>query len=79
MSPQPARSSTSSADYILVKDAAQLAGRSISWVRLHRRFGPLAPAELDGKHAVTRASLLDLMRASRRFALPKPRLVVDNT
>jgi hypothetical protein len=62
----------------LVKDAAALVGRSLTWIRQQRRFGPLVPAEIDGRQAVTAASLEALIA---RLAPPhmQLRLVVDNT
>ena len=67
-------------DAMALADAARLTGRSVSWIRRLRRFGPLVATEIDGKQAVTRSSLLALMRRQ-----PKPqrrrhlRLIVDNT
>lgn len=65
------------AECVLVVDAALLAGRSVSWVRRYRTFGPLVPAEVDGRQAVTAASLYALMRRTQKA--PRLRLVVDNT
>lgn len=63
-----------------VTAAAAFAERSASWVRRYRRFGPLVPDEIDGEQAVTTASLLALLRRSRKIVpKPKPRLqVVSN-
>ncbi len=60
-----------------VTAAAAFAERSSSWVRRYRRFGPLVPDEIDGEQAVTTASLLALLRRSRKIvSRPKPRLQV---
>lgn len=73
----------------LLKDAARIAQRSLTWVRQQRRFGPLVPAEIDGLQAVTAASLDALMAQSPKRSTQNknsrpPRsvrlfLVVDNT
>jgi hypothetical protein len=55
-----------------VTAAAAFAERSASWVRRYRRFGPLVPDEIDGEQAVTTASLLALLRRSRKV-VRKPR------
>ena len=67
-----------------IREAAAIAGRSVSWVRGKRMFGPLIPTEKDGKHAVDAASLFGLLRRRRRRMKQPPirpylRLVVDNT
>lgn len=73
---------------VTVAEAAERAGRSIAWVRMYRRFGPLEPAELNGRQAVTLLSLDAFVaelqaeawaRSKRRRQRPKLRLVVDNT
>lgn len=62
---------------VSVADAAKLSGHSESWIRKLRRFGPLVPAELDGRQAVTGESLAALLREKK--SEPPLRLVVDNT
>ncbi len=62
---------------VSVAEAAKLTGHSESWIRKLRRFGPLVPARLDGRQAVTADSLAALMRERR--SAPLIRLVVDNT
>jgi hypothetical protein len=71
---------------VTVAEAAERAGRSIAWVRMYRRFGPLEPAELNGRQAVTLPSLDAFVAelqgeaiARRQRRRPKLRLVVDNT
>lgn len=61
--------------------AAEVAGRSVSWVRKRRRVGQLVAAELEGRPGIETKSLLRLM--SRRPAKSQPApvrlaLVVDN-
>ena len=78
---------------ILIADAAAVLGVSTSAVREWRRNQALDAADLDGRHAVTAASVRELARelAARRAAeqrrraqhrrhkCPHLRLVVDNT
>ncbi len=66
---------------MLIAEAAAIAGRSVSWIRTHRTFGPLTPAVLNGRQAVTASSLKALVaiRPAKRHGKPKLRLVVDNT
>lgn len=70
-------------DLMTVAEAAAFAGRSVSWVRRYRDFGPLVPDVIGRQQAVTTRSLLALLASyqarqpsSRRVQL---RLVVDNT
>lgn len=71
---------TSEPKAILLNDAALLAGRSITWVRRHRRFGSLVAADIAGRQAVTSESLSALLqRISRSRRRPQLRLVIDNT
>ncbi len=62
----------------LIKDAANLAGRSLTWIRQQRRFGPLIPAEINGKQAVTAASLNALITRNLPGHM-KLRLIANNT
>jgi len=66
-----------------IADAARVAGRSLSWVRRYRTFGPLVPRMLDGQQAVTTRSLLALLASyeGRRGSAQRVhlRLVVDNS
>ena len=66
-----------------IADAAIFAGRSRSWVRRYRTFGPLVPEVLNGQLAVTTRSLLALMASYEDRRPPTKRahlrLVVDNT
>jgi uncharacterized protein YjcR len=78
---------------ILIADAAAMLGVSSSAVREWRRNGVLDAAEMDGRHAVTLASVRELaaelgarrVRARERRNLrrgakrPHLRLVVENT
>tara|TARA_R100000365_G_scaffold3263_1_gene10426 strand:+ start:3436 stop:3693 length:258 start_codon:yes stop_codon:yes gene_type:complete len=70
---------------VTIAEAAEIAGRSVSWVRSHRTFGPLLPLEVDGRQAVSLESLSRFLRelASAAQASNKAtthlRLVVDNT
>lgn len=52
-------------------DAAERAGRSVSWVRTHRTFGPLEPVMINGRQGVT-ADSLDALLAERRRRVPRP-------
>jgi hypothetical protein len=69
-----------------IHEAAAVAGRSASWIRTLRTFGPLVPALLpDGRQAVTEESLQALLaarkqkpRVRRRPKRPHLRLVVNN-
>ena len=61
-----------------IATAARIADRSESWVRVHRRFGPLIAAEICGRQAVTAESLLAMLR-QRKPSAPQLRLIVDNT
>jgi hypothetical protein len=69
----------------LIAEAAMIARRSQSWVRNHRRFGPLVATVIDQQQAVTAASLHDFLvsiekqKANRKRAADHLRLVVDNT
>lgn len=74
-------------DLLTLEQAANLIGKSVSWVRTLRTYGPLEAAMINGRHAVTANSVLRLL-AER--AVPKQvphsmahrahlRLVVDNT
>ena len=81
------------AQYALtVAEAARLAGISVRRARLYRQIEILEPMTIDGKHAVTRASLERLIaercrvaaarKSSRRAAkrgYSALRLVVDNS
>jgi hypothetical protein len=60
-----------------IAEAARIAGRSISWIRRRRRYGPLDGVDIKGVQFVTLASLYQLIRQNRKR--PKLRLVVDNT
>ncbi|SFZ86677.1 hypothetical protein SAMN02983003_3871 [Devosia enhydra] len=62
---------------ILLKDAARIAGRSVTWIRDHRQFGPLVPTEINGRQAITAESLYALLREKRKR--PSIYLAVDNT
>ena len=65
-----------------VSEAAAIVGRSTSWVRDRRMFGPLIPTEKNGLQAVDAASLFALLsrlRPKRSMQRPYLRLVVDNT
>lgn len=69
---------------VTIAEAAEIAGRSVSWVRSHRTFGPLAPCEIDGRQAVSLESLSRFLRERASAKAPKTtaphlRLVVDNT
>lgn len=71
---------------ITIREAATLARRSVSWVRTHREFGPLVPAMVNGRQAVTLASLnlliaLEAQSQRKPSIKPGPRihLVIDNT
>jgi hypothetical protein len=47
-----------------IHEAAEAAGKSASWIRTLRTFGPLVPALLpDGRQAVTEESLRALLAA----------------
>ena len=69
-----------------IPEAAAVAGRSASWIRTLRTFGPLVPAVLpDGRQAVTEDSLSALLAARqqkqpirRRRKRPYLRLVINN-
>jgi hypothetical protein len=70
-----------------IPEAAAAAGKSASWIRTLRTFGPLVPALLpDGRHAVTEESLEALLAARtekqpmrrRRPKRPHLRLVINN-
>ena len=70
-----------------IHEAAEAAGKSASWIRTLRTFGPLVPVFLpDGRQAVTEESLLALLNARRQTRPLRPkrtkrsylRLVVDN-
>lgn len=52
-------------ELLLIADAARLAGRSESWIRGHRSFGPLEPVYLDGKQAVRVRDLIQLVQRTR--------------
>ncbi|TCM54942.1 hypothetical protein C8J36_104134 [Rhizobium sp. PP-F2F-G48] len=64
-----------------VATAAEIAGRSVSWIRTHLNFGPLERADVNGRQGVTVASLRLLIehQRSRRRVRRKLVLVVDNT
>lgn len=69
---------------VTIAEAAEIAGRSVSWVRSHRTFGPLAPREIDGLQAVSLESLSRFLRElasanATQTAATHLRLVVDNT
>lgn len=73
-------------DGLLLAEAAQIAGRSLTWVRRHRRHGPLVPVEIAGRQGVTASSLNALLRDARKPVknIAKKRrshlrLIVDNT
>ena len=72
----------SSLEVISIKEAAKRAGRSTSWVRNKLMFGPLIPAERDGRRSVEAASLVRLLaerrssgRVNRGTPYPHLRLV----
>jgi hypothetical protein len=62
-----------------IKEAAKIAGRSITWLRQQRRFGSLVPTEINGLQAVTAESLHALVTRGRAAREPMIRLVIDNT
>ncbi|MEQ8445536.1 MAG: hypothetical protein RIB57_06585 [Pelagibacterium sp.] len=69
---------------VTIAEAAKIAGRSTSWIRSNRNFGPLIPMELDGRHAVSLDSLKRLLNKQAREKLAVRtgshlRLVIDNT
>jgi hypothetical protein len=69
-----------------IHEAAEAAGKSASWIRTLRTFGPLVPALLpDGRQGVTEESLSALLAARqqkqpvrRRPRRPHLRLVINN-
>jgi hypothetical protein len=69
-----------------IPEAAAVAGKSASWIRTLRTFGPLVPAILpDGRQAVTEESLQTLLaarkqkpRIRRQPKRPHLRLVINN-
>ncbi|MFI5411576.1 hypothetical protein [Kaistia sp. UC242_56] len=73
-------------DLLTLEQAATLIGKSVSWVRTLRAYGPLEPGVINGRQAVTAQSVAKLLAdrpvpqaaraAVRRTHL---RLVVDNT
>jgi len=50
---------------LTIAEAAAMAGRSQSWVRARRRSGPLEPMEVNGRHAVSLASLAQFLGERR--------------
>lgn len=70
---------------VTVNEAARVAGRSVSWIRAKRNFGPLEPAIVEGRQGVTLESLAELVEQCRQHRRAKTRrhtklrLVVDNT
>lgn len=75
-------------DGLTLAEAAQRAGKSITWVRRKLRFGPLTPCHIGGRQGVTIVSLealifdireRDRRRAVRNSSEPHLWLVVDNT
>jgi hypothetical protein len=69
-----------------IHEAAEAAGKSASWIRTLRTFGPLVPALLpDGRQGVTEDSLSVLLaaRQQKQTARRRPKrphlcLVVNN-
>lgn len=55
---------------LTISEAAAMAGRSQSWVRSYREFGPLEPMEVNGRQAVSLASLVQFL-GERRAASRK--------
>jgi hypothetical protein len=78
-------SATKHTEVYILAEAALVAGRSISWIRSHRRFGPLVPAMIGGRQAVTAASLHMLIQSKPTKARDRTgrtshlRLIIDNT
>lgn len=85
---------TPRASAVTIAEAAAMAGRSTSWIRTQRDFGPLDAVDIDGRQGVTVTSLRVLiaeqnirqaLMKQRRKATNKPRpapilrLVIDNT
>ena len=69
-------------ELLTIPEACRRSGKSERWIRRARRFGRLEAAEIDGRHAVTAASLSAcLQRAAVRQPQKRPqlRLIVDNT
>lgn len=65
-------------EILSLRQAAAIASKSVSWVRTHRSFGPLLPAELNGRQAVEAASLFCMLerRAPAKRARRRPHLYV---
>jgi len=47
----------SAPELLTLEEAARLTGWSVSWVRARRRRGPLEPAWIEGRQAVTAESV----------------------
>lgn len=61
---------------LTIAEAAGVIGRSPTWVRQQRELGSLEPAQINGRQAVTTASLLAW--ALRSHPGPRLRIVVNN-
>lgn len=76
---QPIANDLLSANALLIRDAARIAGCSTSHIRECRYFRLIEPTEIGGRQAVTAVSLFAFMQQRQRRTRPKLRLVVDNT
>jgi hypothetical protein len=71
---QPQSTTSPRVPAYLVDEAARIVGKSATWIRKKRAIGALEPATIDGRSAVTAASLHALIarRAARERRLSSP-------